>query len=65
MAQTVRVSWFHTEEFQAEFEVEDDFNPEEDEEELLEQIVNMDHDELTEAFEGCTDREITEVTPVE
>jgi hypothetical protein len=30
------------------------------EEKLMDIIVNMDHEQLTLAFQGCTDREITE-----
>jgi hypothetical protein len=64
---TVRVSWFHTETFERDFEVPIDFDMEDDEqhEELMEQIANLDHAEMTAAFEGCTEREITEVIPIE
>lgn len=61
----VHVEWFHTETFERDFRVSKDFDPDEDDEEVLDQIVNMDNDELTEAFVACTMREITEVTPVD
>ena len=60
----VRVSWFHREEFERDFRVPVDLDDEEQQEELLDQITNLEQDELTEAFEGCTEREITEVTDV-
>lgn len=58
----VRVKWFHTEEFEAVLEVDDDFDIDADdaEEQLLDLIANMDNEDLTEAFEGCTNREITD-----
>ena len=65
-AKLVRVSWFHTETFERVFRVPEDFDPgDEDSTELLDQIANLDQEDLTEAFEGCTEREITEVTPIE
>lgn len=64
---TVRVSWYHTETFERDFEVPVDFDMENDDhhEALMEDIAGLDHDEMTAAFEGCTEREITEVIPIE
>lgn len=58
----VHVRWFHTEEFSGTIEMPDDFDPESDDadEQLKEVIANMDNDEQTEYFDGCTEREITE-----
>jgi hypothetical protein len=62
MSKLVRASWYHTETFERVFEVPDDFDLNEDDTALMDQITNLDHEELTAAFEGCTDRVITEAT---
>lgn len=58
----VNVSWYHTEEFSGTIEMPDDFDIEADDadEEIKEVIANMDQEELTGYFDGCTAREITE-----
>lgn len=71
-----RVKWYHTEEFEADIELaEEDVaeiaEADEDEresileEKLMDVIVNMEQQELTLAFQGCTDREITEKQELE
>jgi hypothetical protein len=64
---TIKVSWWHTEHFEAEIEMDDDFDIDADDadDQLEEKICELDQDELSEAFEGCTDREITEKEVVE
>lgn len=68
---TFRVKWYHTEEFEMDImldeqqiEMYEDADEEEREgileEMLLEVIIDMDQDALTAAFQGCTEREITE-----
>lgn len=71
-----RVKWYHTEEFECDIELaEEDVaeiaEADEDEresileEKLMDVIVNMEQKELTLAFQGCTDREITEKQELE
>jgi hypothetical protein len=72
-----RVKWYHTEEFEADIELDDaevaearEFDTEDGidtmlEEKLMDAIVNMDQKQLSLAFQGCTDREITEKTELE
>lgn len=57
----VEISWWHTETFTATVEVDDDFELENlDADEVLDGIIcNMDQAELSRAFTGCTEREIT------
>lgn len=68
MSRDVEISWWHTEHFTATVEVDDDFELENlDADEVLEGIIcNMAETQLSRAFTGCTEREITskkEVTP--
>lgn len=71
-----RVKWYHTEEFEMDIDIPDedlelgpDDDPEEAEgirdEKILDVIVGMDQKELTLAFQGCTEREITEVVELD
>lgn len=57
----VTISWFHTETFTATVTVEEDFDleAEDADEELDEIICGMSTEELSAAFTGCTEREIT------
>ena len=67
MPQQIQVSWSRTEEFTHTFTVQDDFdrdNPEH-EEALLDQINNLGTFEELDAYTGCPDLSITEVTAVE
>jgi hypothetical protein len=57
----ITAHWTHTEEFTREFEVPDGWTIE-DEETLLDMIADLDQAQLTEAFDGCTDRSILDVT---
>lgn len=61
MTRKIAVEWYATEHFRAELEVEDDFELENlDADEVLDGIIcNMDQAELSRAFTGCTEREIT------
>ena len=61
MTRMVEISWFATETFTATVEVDEDFDPEaEDADEYLDEIIcDMDQEELTAAFQDCTEREIT------
>ena len=68
MSRSIEISWFHTETFTATVEVGEDFELENlDTDEVLEGIIcNMAETQLSRAFTGCTEREITskkEVTP--
>jgi hypothetical protein len=71
-----RVKWFHTEEFEADITLDEQqveaYEEAEDEERediltemLMDVIIDMDHDALTGAFQGCTEREITETEELE
>lgn len=71
-----RVKWYHTEEFECDIELDDDdmtalAEADEDEresildEKLMDVILGMEQPQLTLAFQGCTDREITEKTELE
>ena len=72
-----RVKWYHTEEFEADIVLDDDDMAEAREfdakdgaemmltEKLMDVIVNMDQKQLSLAFQGCTDREITEKQELE
>lgn len=72
-----RVKWYHTEEFEADIVLDDDevaeareFDEKDGvdamlEEKLMDVIVNMDQKQLSLAFQGCTDREITEKQELE
>lgn len=72
-----RVKWYHTEEFECDIELDDANMAEVREyvekdgfnamlhEKLMEVIVGMDQKQLSLAFQGCTDREITEKTELE
>jgi hypothetical protein len=73
---TFRVKWFHTEEFEMDImldeqqvEAYEDAEEEERdgilEEMLMDVIIDMDQEALTAAFEGCTEREITESEELE
>jgi hypothetical protein len=66
-----RVKWYHVEEFECDIELDKEqarqvAEADEDwregvlDEKLTEVIVDMDHEALTLAFQGCSDREITE-----
>lgn len=61
MARRIQIEWFHTEAFKATVEVEDDFDlGADDADEVLDELIcNMDQAELTDAFDGCPEREIT------
>jgi hypothetical protein len=71
-----RVKWYHTEEFECDIELDDrqmEGYAEADEDErdstldemLMDVIVNLDQEQLSLAFQGCTDREITEKQELE
>jgi hypothetical protein len=73
---TFRVKWYHREEFQCDIELdarqmEGYAEADEDEREsileemLMDVILNMTQPQLTLAFQGCTDREITETEELE
>lgn len=72
-----RVKWYHTEEFECDIELDDDevaeareFDEKDGvdamlEEKLMDIIVDMTQEQLSLAFQGCTDREITEKEELE
>lgn len=72
-----RVKWYHTEEFECDIELDEEdmeqvaeFDEKDGddmmlEEKLMDVIVNMDQKQLSLAFQGCTDREITEKEELE
>lgn len=75
-AKTFRVRWYHREEFEADITLDEDeiqalADADEDEREsilgetLMNVILNMDQEQLTLAFDACTDREITETEELE
>jgi hypothetical protein len=61
MTRQIEIDWFHTETFTATVEVDDDFDlAADDADEVLEEIITgMDQPELSAAFTGCLEREIT------
>ena len=61
LGKQITISWFHTETFTATITVEEDFDieAEDADEELDEVICGMSNEELSAAFTGCTEREIT------
>ncbi|HEX9085921.1 MAG TPA: hypothetical protein VF867_00155 [Arthrobacter sp.] len=70
-AKSFRVKWYHTEEFEADIMLDEremegyEEAEEEERESILEEllmnvIIDMDQKQLTAAFQGCTEREITE-----
>jgi hypothetical protein len=61
MPRQLTVSWSHTEDFTHTFEVDDDIAID-DKEAIEELICELDHDQLSAAFDGCTDRTIFDVT---
>jgi hypothetical protein len=58
---TVNVSWYHTEHFRADLEVPGDFdiNADDADDKLEQIIIGLEQDALGQAFDGCTDRQIT------
>ena len=61
MPKQIEVSWFHTEAFTATVTVDDDFdiNADDVDEVLDGSICDLDQPELSAAFTGCLERQIT------
>jgi len=61
IVRTVNVSWYHTEHFRADLEVPGDFdiNADDADDKLEQIIIGLEQDALGQAFDGCTDRQIT------
>ncbi|QWY81383.1 hypothetical protein SEA_RIZWANA_86 [Arthrobacter phage Rizwana] len=61
MSKEVVVHWYRTEEYSATFKMPDDFdlNADDADEDLLDQIGNLEGQELIDAYDACTELEIT------
>ena len=60
MPRRITVSWTHTEDFTRTFEVDDEIDLD-DKEAIEELICDLTQEELSESFDGCTNRTIYDV----